>query len=383
MNAITTISSRLELRQEPFKTNRTRRFRNQNTKAPDLQSEQPERKSSDALSLEVQEFIRPHLDTNAFTTQVLATIKPTDLDRILPATLALINTARINDVRYINKFLHTVNKQLSQNGIYVGCVETLDDRATKRYKLIPVLRQLVTFMEFFFMRFCPKVIGLKKIYFAITRGRNRQISKAEILGRLVCCGFSILDCQPINGKHYFIVRREKDPILQAKPSYGPLYRMKRLGKDGKIIGVFKFRTMHPYSEYLHDYILQQNGYADSGKPKDDFRLTSWGKIFRRYWLDEIPQILNVLTGDMKLVGVRPVSQRYFQDIPAHIQQLRIGQKPGCIPPYVALNRKSTVKSVLGAEEMYLRIKLKHPATTDTRLFFLAFYNIIVKRKRSA
>ncbi|HBK71610.1 MAG TPA: sugar transferase, partial [Flavobacteriaceae bacterium] len=139
----------------------------------------------------------------------------------------------------------------------------------------------------------------------------------------------------------------------------------------------------PYSEYLQDYVLKLNGYAESGKPADDFRIVPWGKFMRRYWFDELPQLLNVLKGELKLVGVRPVSQRYFQDIPKDIQELRLTQKPGCVPPYVALDRKGSVGSVLQAEKEYLIEKNTNPYTTDTKYFFKAMYNIIFKKKRSA
>jgi lipopolysaccharide/colanic/teichoic acid biosynthesis glycosyltransferase len=141
--------------------------------------------------------------------------------------------------------------------------------------------------------------------------------------------------------------------------------------------------MHPYAEYLHDYILKQNGYADTGKPASDFRLTFYGSFLRRYWLDELPQLINVLKGEMKLVGVRPVSTRYFQDIPEDLRALRLKHKPGCIPPYVALDRKGAKDDVIQAEREYLLMKEKSPYWTDTILFFKAIFNIIFKRKRSA
>ena len=141
--------------------------------------------------------------------------------------------------------------------------------------------------------------------------------------------------------------------------------------------------MHPYAEYLQDYVLKLNGYAETGKPKNDFRLTPWGRFLRRYWLDELPQIINVFKGEMKLVGARPVSERYLQDIPADLRELRLKFKPGCIPPYVALDRNGDVNSVLQAEREYLEEKSKHPYTTDTKYFFKAIFNIIFKRKRSA
>ena len=141
--------------------------------------------------------------------------------------------------------------------------------------------------------------------------------------------------------------------------------------------------MHPYAEYLQDYVLNINGYSETGKPANDFRLTPWGGFLRKYWLDELPQLLNILQGNLKLVGVRPISQRYFQDIPKDLQDLRLTQKPGCIPPYVALNRNGNVEDVLQSEREYLNEKLKYPYTTDTKFFFKAIYNIVFKHKRSA
>ena len=58
-------------------------------------------------------------------------------------------------------------------------------------------------------------------------------------------------------------------------------------------------------------------------------------------------------------------------------------KPGCIPPYVALDRDSNVMSVLQSEKEYMEEKIKNPYTTDLKYFFRAVYNIIFNKKRSA
>ena len=137
---------------------------------------------------------------------------------------------------------------------------------------IPIIKEVYLLFEFIFKRVFPKLPIFKKIYFSITKGKNRLLSKAESLGRLVSCGFEILDYKEINGMHYFAARKVKEPAFDMSPSYGALFRMKRVGKNGKIIGVYKFRTMHPYSEYLQDYILNLNGYSETGKPANDFRL---------------------------------------------------------------------------------------------------------------
>jgi lipopolysaccharide/colanic/teichoic acid biosynthesis glycosyltransferase len=298
--------------------------------------------------------------------------------------VSFFTETRMNDVRRINKFLEQVNESLEKNHLFIGSFETYRARRHRiGFYKVPVLKYAWIASEFIFLRLFPKVPILKSVYFAATDGKGRLMSKAEMLGRLVCCGFEIVEHHSINGITWFAARKVKEPTFDKNPSYGPLFKMRRIGKGGRIFHVLKFRTMHPYSEYLHDYVLKLNGYAESGKPAADFRLTPWGKFMRRYWLDELPQLLNVLKGDMKLVGVRPVSPRYFEDIPKQLQELRITQKPGCIPPYVALDRKPSVDEVLKAEEEYLLEKIRKPFFTDMRYFFRALYNIVVKRKRSA
>jgi hypothetical protein len=338
----------------------------------------------DYSSENVYSYLESHIHPNSKKTFFISTDNPFNILNNFDGHNTIVNLKRINDIRFINKFFESVNETLEKDNLFVCCVETFAER--KRRKTvgkIPVIRQLYFFFEFIFMRVFPKLRGFKRIYFFITRGKNRLLSKAEALGRLVSCGFEILDYETIDGKLYIVTKKKEKPSYDMNPSYGPLYKMPRMGKNGKIIGVYKLRTMHPYAEYLHDHILKINGYADSGKPANDFRLTPWGKFMRRYWFDELPQIINLFKGDLKLVGVRPISKRYFQDIPEDLQKLRLTQKPGCIPPYVALNKKGCVDQVLLAEREYLKEKRKNPYTTDTKFFFLALYNIIVKSKRSA
>ena len=62
--------------------------------------------------------------------------------------------------------------------------------------------------------------------------------------------------------------------------------------------------MYPYSEFIQGDLYEKNYLDISGKIKNDYRITSWGKVFRKYFIDEIPQIYNWLKGDLSLVGVR-------------------------------------------------------------------------------
>lgn len=338
---------------------------------------------NDCAGPEVLKFINYYVDLSS----KLTLVKENLIESSLPAANqigSLVTLEKINDVRFINKYFESVNSQLSVNGIFIGCFETFTARKKRmRISRIPFVRDVYFTFEFLFKRILPKVSFTKKFYFDITKGSDRLLSKAEGLGRLVSCGFSIMDVKSVNGLTYFVVKKTGQPLFDLNPSYGPIYKMPRIGKNGEIIGVYKFRTMHPYSEYLQDYIVKANGYAHTGKPANDFRIPAWGKFMRRFWLDELPQILNVLKGEMKLVGVRPVSKRYFEDIPLQMQKLRLTQKPGCIPPYVSLNRDGNVMSVLRAEKDYLTEKIRNPYTTDVKYFFCALKNIIFLSKRSA
>lgn len=329
-------------------------------------------------------FLNEFVPTEGENTLVISTTNEFNILNYPQQLHAIVNLSKVNNIRYINKFFEQVNKRLTNGDYFVICFETITARKERsRLAKIPFINNLWLTIEFIFLRMFPKIWGLKKVYFFFTRGRNRLLSKAEAMGRLVSCGFFIEATQSFNGITYLVAKKEREPDFNMNVSYGPLFPMTRVGKGGKLIKVYKFRTMHPYAEYLQDYVLKLNGYSDTGKPKDDFRLTPWGKFLRRYWIDELPQIINVLKGDMNLVGARPVSVRYLQDIPEDFRELRLKFKPGCIPPYVALNRKGDLNSVIQAEREYLFDKSKFPYTTDLKYFFKAVFNIFFKFKRSA
>ncbi len=111
-------------------------------------------------------------------------------------------------------------------------------------------------------------------------------------------------------------------ILIKLTSPGPVFfRQKRIGKDGKPFTVWKFRTMIKDAEKLTGPTLAN---------KDDERITPVGKILRKYRIDELPQLLNVLKGDMSLVGPRPERvefvRKYEKKIPFYNERHRV--KPG-------------------------------------------------------
>ncbi len=331
----------------------------------------------------VLEYFTEHVNIDEKSVSLIATTTPFNVANLSSGIRTIINLKKVNDMRYINKFFEAVNEKLPDAGMFMGCVETSKQRYRRIGKKFPAfIRQLVIMIDFTLNRIIPRLSGLQNLYFNITGGEKRTISKAEVLGRLVSCGFEIIEYKEINDLTYFVVMKTKEPEYNLSPSYGPIYKMPRIGKGGNIIYVYKFRTMHPFSEYLQDYVLSLNGYTAIGKPADDFRLTKWGKFMRKYWLDELPQLINVLKGEMKLVGIRPLSKRMYQEYPDDVKEMRVKYKPGCIPPYVSLLKQGVMASI-EAERQYLLEKQKNPIATDIKYFKLAVFNIITNKIRSA
>jgi lipopolysaccharide/colanic/teichoic acid biosynthesis glycosyltransferase len=288
-----------------------------------------------------------------------------------------------HEIKNINDHLCFINKKLEKTNdtLYVGIVETLDDWKEKRTILkIPFISFIFRALFFLFYRVLPKLKWYQIITFYQTK---RLLSKAEILGRFVYNGFEIGGLIKLKSNyHVFVMKRIGEPLKQ-KTSEGIILKINRIGKNGKLFKVYKLRTMHPYSEYLHEYMITKHGFNEKGKIKNDFRAARWAKVFRKYWLDELPQLLNVLKFEMKLVGIRPVSESYFDSLPIEIQEKRIHHKPGCIPPYVAHDFGTTKESVLEAELVYMEQKTKNPYSTDIKYFFVAIFNIIFRGKRSS
>ncbi len=337
------------------------------------------------VSLDVYQFFINHLVPERQNVSLINTNTREGIsEQVKDNTRSIINLRLINNVRYINKFLIRINQSMPDAGIFIGCVEPVKNVRNRKQEKIkwPFLFSVYWMMIFIFHRIMPKIRYIQKAYFFLTKGKYRYLTMGETLGRIVSCGFEIIEYKEIGGLLYFAVIKTSEPVPNMKPSFGPLFPMNRVGKDGKMIKVYKLRTMHPFAEFLQSYVTKLNGYNATGKPANDFRVATWGKFYRKYWLDELPQLLNVFKGELNIVGVRPLSRSRFQELPEEIQKQRIRYKPGCIPPYVALLMPDSDGNI-EAERIYLAEKAKHPLLTDYKYFFLAIYNIFTGKIKSS
>ena len=293
-----------------------------------------------------------------------------------------INLHKVNDIRWVNRYFLEVYKKMVPGGYFVGSANTVfTDRKWFFDHYPKYFAEIFFFLHFVLFRIIPKLPGIKKVYFSITEGTNRTISRAEVLGRLCFCGFEIIEEKEIDYKVFFIVRKVRTASVDRSPTYGPIVELKRTGLNGRMITVYKFRTMHPYSEYLQDYVYEKNDLASGGKMENDFRVTGWGELMRRLWLDELPMLYNWIRGELKLIGIRPLSMQYLGLYPADLKGLRSRVKPGLIPPFYA-DMPKEFEEICESERKYLEAYLEKPARTQWVYFWKAFYNIIIKGARS-
>ena len=149
-----------------------------------------------------------------------------------------------------------------------------------------------------------------------------------------------------------------------------IYRQERIGLGGKPFYIYKFRSMVVDAEKEGEELLQQ---------KDDPRLTRIGKILRSHHLDELPQLWNVLKGDMAFVGPRPERKFYIDQImqrDARYQRL-YALRPG-VTSYATLKNGYTdnIEKMLRRLEMDLYYLEHQSWWTDAKILWKTFKDII-------
>jgi len=169
-------------------------------------------------------------------------------------------------------------------------------------------------------------------------------------------------------------------ILIKRDSSGPVFfRQTRMGQFGKPFGIYKFRTMCMDAE-------KKGAQVSTG---DDPRITEIGRFLRTYKIDELPQLFNVVFGEMSLVGPRPEVARYVDAFKEDYEEI-LTAKPG-ITDYASLEFKDENELLKAAEnpekkyideilplkiEYYKKYLREQSLSTDIKLIFLTLAGII-------
>ncbi|MDB4673508.1 sugar transferase [Verrucomicrobiales bacterium] len=118
-------------------------------------------------------------------------------------------------------------------------------------------------------------------------------------------------------------------IRLKSPGAPVIFRQNRSGRNGRPFSMLKFRSMHPDAESQRSSLTEQNKMTGPVfKIDDDPRIFEFGKFIRRTSIDELPQLINVLAGDMSLVGPRPLPTYEIESIDDKAQRRRLSVKPG-------------------------------------------------------
>lgn len=328
----------------------------------------------------------------------VATVRVVEADMLGggdPSPVALLLQRKsLNTVKRLNLFLQGLQDSVLMGGYFVFRYRPMDEYLEELLSTKRGLALCVSYgWHFLRYRALPKISVLEKLYFSkyfsgldswVCRhtGKNRRmISRAEMWGRMYFWGFEVLSERKIGDDHWVVTRRFRDPETARRPSFFLIARLTKVGLNGQPMHLHKVRTMYPFSEFIQEKIYKDHGLSNTGKFKNDFRLTDYGKYIRRYWLDEIPQIFDWLRGEIKLVGMRATSPHFLSLYPQELYDLYVQTKPGLIPPIFDASTTG-FEEIVRIELAYLIAYQHQPVVTDVKCLFRTFHDIFIRGVRS-
>lgn len=151
----------------------------------------------------------------------------------------------------------------------------------------------------------------------------------------------------------------------------------RIGKDGKKFKMYKFRTMYENAEeMIKDFTPEQKKeWEENYKLKDDPRITKIGKFLRKTSLDELPQIINIIKGDLSIIGPRPIIDRELEKYGENKEKF-LSVTPGLTGYWQANGRSDTTYKQRMRMELYY---IDHMSPKlDAQIFFKTFKTVLKK-----
>lgn len=162
--------------------------------------------------------------------------------------------------------------------------------------------------------------------------------------------------------------------------FGPLiFKNKRVGLNGKTIYVYKYRSMCKNAEQVLEDLMNKNPkikeeYLTNKKLENDPRITKVGKFIRKTSIDELPQFINVLIGNMSIVGPRPYLHREIEDMGEAYEDI-IKCKPGITGLWQVSGRSET--TFKERTELDVKYKNKRSLWIDIKIFFKTIKVVLV------
>lgn len=167
-------------------------------------------------------------------------------------------------------------------------------------------------------------------------------------------------------------------ILIKKESDGPIFfKHKRIGKNGKEIYLYKFRSMVPNAEALIKKFTpeQMKEFKENFKLENDPRITKIGKWLRRTSLDELPQLINILKGELSIIGPRPVIEEEVEKYGNNKEKF-LSVTPGLTGYWAANGRSDTTYEQRMQMELYYVDNISFKL--DLKVFFKTIISVLKK-----
>lgn len=191
---------------------------------------------------------------------------------------------------------------------------------------------------------------------------------------IICALIGCLMLIPVSliTKISYLLTGDKEPIF---------FTQKRIGKNGKEFNFYKFRTMIPNADEELKRILKEDKelakeYKENKKMKHDSRITKMGRFLRKSSLDELPQFINVLKGDMSVIGNRPYLPREKKDMGKYFDDI-VSTKCGIVSYWAVMGRSDvSFKTRLKLEQYYSK---NQSLKLDVKIFFKTFKVVLLKK----
>lgn len=185
---------------------------------------------------------------------------------------------------------------------------------------------------------------------------------------VVCSSLALVFLSPLFLVTAIAVRSDGGPAI---------YSQTRVGKNGKLFKMYKFRSMCMNAEELLEELLQYNEVDGAAfKIRNDPRITKVGRFIRRYSIDELPQLINILKGDMSIVGPRPPLEREVEQYSSY-QRQRLLVTPGLTCYWQAYGRSDlSFDDWMYMDMQYIK---KRGIITDISLIFKTVFAVVFKR----
>ena len=228
---------------------------------------------------------------------------------------------------------------------------------------------------------------------------NINMTNENVMNNISILKLPVKGYRELLGKNipYKIVKRTSDVVLSTiamvlllpvfaiialaikLETKGPVFfKHTRIGKDGKIIKLYKFRSMVDNAEELIKKFTpeQKKEYEENYKLTDDPRITKVGKILRKTSLDELPQLINIIKGDLSIIGPRPVVAEELKKYGTNIEKF-LSATPGLTGYWAANGRSCTsYEQRMQMELFYIdNLSLK----MDTKVFFKTIEAVVKGR----